>query len=180
MRLELTILTFVMAMVLACVIDVRADAVIATVGVGIAPDAIAIDSVTNKIYVANSASNDVTIIDGATNLSSTTTLASAGQDPGAIAVNPVTNMIYVVNLNDASVTVINGSSAEAIATVSGLANPIAIAVNPVTDKIYVANNSNKTLVANDSVTVIDGATNSTTNVCAGAISRWDSSEPGDE
>ena len=49
---------------------------------------------TNQIYVANSYSNDVTVIDGATNATST---VAAGSRPYAAAVNPVTNRIYVVN-----------------------------------------------------------------------------------
>ena len=45
--------------------------------------------------------------------------------------------------------------------------PDAVAVNPVTNKIYVANYSS------DNVTVIDGATNSTTTVAAGNTPmRW--------
>ena len=47
----------------------------------------AVNPVTNKIYVANYGSNNVTVIDGATN---GTTTVTAGNGPGAVAVNPVT------------------------------------------------------------------------------------------
>ncbi len=47
--------------------------------------------VTNKIYVANFAGNNVTMIDGATN---STTTVPAGLRPVAVAVNSVTNKIY--------------------------------------------------------------------------------------
>ena len=51
---------------------------------------------TNKIYVANDGSNNVTVIDGATN--ATTTVADRNAyEPYAVAVNPVTNKIYVAN-----------------------------------------------------------------------------------
>ena len=53
----------------------------------------AVNPVTNKIYVANDGSSNVTVIDGATN--STTTVAAG--NPYAVAVNPVTNKIYVAN-----------------------------------------------------------------------------------
>ena len=70
----------------------------ATVTVEGEPGVLAVNPVTNKIYVANGggggASGYVTVIDGATN--STTTVA-AGYGPSAIAVNPVTNQIYVAN-----------------------------------------------------------------------------------
>ena len=38
-----------------------------TITVGSNPQAMALNPVTNKVYVANLASNDVTVIDGATN-----------------------------------------------------------------------------------------------------------------
>ena len=62
---------------------------------GAIPLAVAVNPVTNKIYVANENSNNVTVIDGATN---TTTTVAVGTFPIAVAVNPVTNQIYVANL----------------------------------------------------------------------------------
>ena len=67
----------------------------------------AVNPVTNKIYVANVGSNNVTVIDGATN---TTTTVAAGSDPIAVAVNPVTNKIYVANRSSNNVTVIDGAT----------------------------------------------------------------------
>src|SRR5256884_530428 len=78
--------------------------VTATVAAGAASRAVALNPVTNKIYVANANSNNVTVIDGATN---TTTTVSAGTNPAAVAVNPVTNKIYVANQGSANVTVID-------------------------------------------------------------------------
>jgi hypothetical protein len=62
----------------------------------------AVDTVTNKVYVANSGNLDV--IDGMTNAIANVTL-SAGV--GAIAVNSVTNRVYVAGQNQ--VTVISGA-----------------------------------------------------------------------
>ena len=67
----------------------------------------AVNPVTNKIYVANYGSNNVTVIDGATNA---TTTVAAGTSPYAVAVNPVTNKIYVANHGSANVTVIDGAT----------------------------------------------------------------------
>ncbi len=69
----------------------RAQEVTATVPVGGRPAAVAVNPVTNKIYVANFAGNNVTMIDGATN---PTTTVPAGLRPVAVAVNSVTNKIY--------------------------------------------------------------------------------------
>jgi len=63
--------------------------------------------VTNKIYVANLASDNVTVIDGTDN---TTLTIAVGADPTAIAVNTVTNKIYVANFGGFRVTVIDGSN----------------------------------------------------------------------
>jgi len=62
-----------------------AQTVTTTVAAGAGPVAVAVNPVTNKIYVANQNSDNVTVIDGATN--GTTTLA-AGDAPRDVAVNP--------------------------------------------------------------------------------------------
>jgi YVTN family beta-propeller protein len=45
-----------------------------------------VNSVTNRIYVANYGSNDVTVIDGATN-----TTVAPGSSPVSVAMTPTTN-----------------------------------------------------------------------------------------
>jgi len=131
-----------------------------------------INSVTNKVYVANTCGNDpschsfngtVTVIDGATNNTAT---VAVGAGPDAIAVNSATNKTYAANAcgNDPSchsfngtVTVIDGVTLNTTTVNVGL-YPVAMAVDSVTNKIYVCNQSDNT------VTVIDGATNNTTTV----------------
>jgi YVTN family beta-propeller protein len=66
--------------------------------------ALAVNPVTNKIYVANGSGN-VTVIDGATNATDT---VPTGNFPRAVAVNPVTNKIYIGNEGTDNVTVIDG------------------------------------------------------------------------
>ncbi len=65
-----------------------------TVAAGTSPAAVAVNPVTNKIYVANVNSANVTVIDGATNATSTVV---GWPSPRAVAVNPVTNKIYVAS-----------------------------------------------------------------------------------
>jgi len=155
-----------------------AQAVVATVPVGTNPSAIAVNPVTNKIYVANcippsggiggrGTPGTVTVIDGETN---TTTTVPAGICPIAVAVNPVTNKIYIANFGHrsitcgscfdfGSVTVIDGATNAGVTITDPNAKfPQAVAVNSATNKIYVANNFS------DNVTVLDGATNATTTL----------------
>jgi YVTN family beta-propeller protein len=136
----------------------QAQTVTATVGAGTNPDAVAVNPVTNKIYVANYSNNSVTVIEGATNA---TTTVGVGSSPRTLAVNPVTNKIYVAHSLSNNVTVIDGAT-NATTTVGAGSSPVALAVNPVTNKIYVANHYG------NNVTVIDGATNATTTVSTGS------------
>src|ERR1039458_9159701 len=81
-------------------LPVFAQQVIATVPVGVGPNSAAVNTVTNKIYVANSTcpnlpcsdTGTVTVIDGATN---NTLSVSAGFYPSLAVVNSATNRIYV-------------------------------------------------------------------------------------
>src|SRR5215469_7704631 len=135
------------------------------------PHAVAVNPVTNKIYVANNdSSGSVTVIDGET--SSTTTVVVAPW-PYDVAVNPTTNKVYVTSYNpyagttSTTVSVIDGATnISTPLTDPKAADPIAVAVNPVTNKIYVANigNQGKNGTNIGSITVIDGATNSNTNL----------------
>ena len=55
----------------------------------------AVNPNTNRIYVANYGSNNVSVIDGASNTVVAT--VAVGSDPDGVAVNPNTNRIYVAN-----------------------------------------------------------------------------------
>jgi len=137
-----------------------------SVTVGIRPDALAIDSVTNKIYVPDNNSANITVIDGAT--LTTQTVADINR-PFAITVNPVTNKIYATNGNG-TVTVIDGVTLST-QTIAVGSLPYFVAVNTVTNKVYVANLCGNDPLCNASsngtVTVIDGVTLSTQTVTVG-------------
>ncbi|MGO9561940.1 MAG: hypothetical protein ACLPPV_04750 [Candidatus Korobacteraceae bacterium] len=142
-----------------------AQTLLTTVDTGTTPVAAAANRATNQIYTANYGSNNVTVIDGATN---NTTTVAAGQFPYDVRVDPLTNNIYVSNYcgndptchSNGTVTVINGSTNNTATVNVGLA-PYQAAVNTVTNTIYVSNSGGNT------VTVIDGATNQTSSVTVG-------------
>jgi uncharacterized protein (TIGR03437 family) len=112
--------------------------------------AIAVNTLTNKVYVA---SNNLTVIDGATNA-----ISMYGTSSGSmcIAVNEITNRIYVGNYYDASVSVVEGAS-NVFRMVNVAPRPIGLAVDTVRNRVYVLS---ETLDNVGTVTVIDGATNS--------------------
>jgi YVTN family beta-propeller protein len=65
---------------------------------------LAVNVTTGHIFVANSAQNSVSVIDGATKAVIAT--VGAGADPGMIGVNAVTNRVYVSNRGDDTVKVL--------------------------------------------------------------------------
>ncbi len=156
---------------LFCIFQAKADYVDTTIPVGEYPYAIAVNCVTNKIYVTNrgnrapngalTVDGTVTVIDGATNV--TTSIDILVKGPLGIVVDSVTNKVYTVDAdsfhNGNYVTIINGMT-NAITNTIGIgeyfANPM-IAINPTTNKIYVVKDG-------DDVVVIDGATNATATI----------------
>jgi len=135
------------------------------------PRSVAVNPLTNRIYVANDVSGNVTVIDGTTNATTTVTDPNASGSPYAIAVNAVTNKIYVANNNyiggnnPGNVTVIDGAT-NSITTVMdpNAIGPNALAVNTVTNQIYVTNGGAYPAANHGNVTVIDGNINSTTTI----------------
>jgi YVTN family beta-propeller protein len=79
-----------------------------SVRVGAGPDALAVNTVTGNVYVANSTDGTVSVISGETN--AVTATLRAGPHPYTLAVNEVTNKIYVTNTFSDAVAVINGST----------------------------------------------------------------------
>ncbi len=144
------------------VIPAAGQTLIGTVPVGNASSYIVADPATNKIYVTNFGTgaahgNTVTVIDGASNATTTVTV---GSRPEFLVANPVTNKIYVNNRFDSTVSVINGANNAVIKTISGFSNPIVSDVNPVTNKIYVPNSGNGT---DNTMGIIDGSTDTLIN-----------------
>ena len=148
----------------------RGQSIVTTVPTGTNPGAVAVDAVTNKVYVANTGSNNVTVIDGASN---TPTTVAAGKSPNAVAVNAVTNKIYVTNNGDSSVTVIDGATngtttigINSFPSIGPTNLPVAVVANSVTNKVYAAASSIDG-IQSSVVFVIDGATNSVVTSLSG-------------
>ena len=117
-------------------------------------DAIAVNTETNKIYLATqditgaSHPGIIVVVDGATNnvLTTISDTSTKADQPYAIAINPVWNIIYVANTGGGatfgSVTVIDGNKDQIVGTMDdgNSDSPQALVVNPLTNTVYVANN----------------------------------------
>jgi len=151
----LTVLALLALALLFPTVEVaHAETVVATVAVGTDPQGIDVNSATNRIYVANRGSNNVSVIDGNTNSVIATT--AVGTNPQGVAVNPSTNRIYVANQGSGTLSVIDGGSNAVVATIQIGGHPLDVAVNPTTNRVYVGNPDTNT------VAVIDGASNTVT------------------
>ena len=106
------------------------------------PAAVAVNPVTNKVYVAFD--GQVVVIDGATNALTYIPSGVSGSGPVSIGVNVVTNKIYVPNANG-TMTIINGDT-NATTTLAIPSGATYVAVNPVTNTAYVTSPSGVTLV----------------------------------
>src|SRR5438876_8321881 len=148
------VLVFLLALAVISALPLPAahsDVVVATIPVGAEPYAVAVNPVTNKIYVANTGSDSVSVIDGNTN--TVTSTIPVGYPPECITVNPITNMIYVCEAYGdiyKKVSVISGST-DAVVGMMTLPNgggATGVAVNPDTNLIYVSDAASAVYVFN--------------------------------
>ncbi len=147
----------VTALLLCLVVSPIASAqrIISEINDGFYTYGMVINQLTNKIYVSSTSTNELIVIDGATN--TITNRVPVGHNPLYPALNVTTNKIYVPNARDNTITIVDGATL-ATNTVTVGAVPAMIGVNPVTNKLYVANADDNT------VTVIDGTTLAKTTV----------------
>jgi YVTN family beta-propeller protein len=102
-------------------------------------------------YVANSGSNDVSVIDIATNTEVAT--VDVGQRPGSVAITPDGARAYVTMVNSAAVSVIDTATNTVTATITVGVGPRGVAITPDGAFAYVTD------TASGNVSVIDIATN---------------------
>jgi YVTN family beta-propeller protein len=100
-----------------------AQSVVGSVPVGMGPEEVGVNPVTNRIYVTDRGSSDVSVIDGETNQVIAT--APTGMSPIGIAVNPVTNKVDAAGVLGGTVTVIEPApcGADAIAVAADHGSP---------------------------------------------------------
>jgi YVTN family beta-propeller protein len=129
------------------------------------PEGVAVDPLTNRIYVTNfESAGSVWMIDGRTNTLAAT--IPVGSSPFGIAVNPLTRSVYVANSCEAeqrpgfsscqNVSVINEETNEVTVNVPVTGNPVHVAVDELRNRLYSCN-----IMKNGSfnLSIIDGKHN---------------------
>src|SRR5271157_1946700 len=88
-------------------------------------------------YITNSGSNNVSVIDTATN--TVTATVSVGYNPIGVAVIPDGTKIYVINYGSNNISIIDIATNNVTATVNVGNDPWGVAVTPDGTKVYVTN-----------------------------------------
>jgi len=142
------------------VIDNQTSETLADVVVGTNPWLIEINERANRVYVANYASYDVSVIAGESNEVVATIGMGRFRSPTSIAVNEETNRVYIANtfhlgplhLGVGRLLVVDGDTHQILSALR-VGRQAHVAVNERTSRVYVTSRESGTL------TVIDGHTN---------------------
>ncbi|HII91403.1 MAG TPA: PKD domain-containing protein [Methanosarcina sp.] len=119
------------------VIDTFAKKEIARIPVGNSSGGISVNPAGTKVYVANRNSNDVSVIDVATNKVTATVPVV---HPGHVEVNPAGTKVYVANVDSNTVSVIDTSTNKVIDAFNVGSDPSGIAFSPALNKVYPVSN----------------------------------------
>jgi YVTN family beta-propeller protein len=135
---------------------------IAMVPVGRFPAGVAVAPNGTRAYVANGNSNDISVINTATNTVVAT--VGVGHGPSALAVSPDGKRVYVtiagpVFLGQGSVSVIDTATNTVVASVAVGIQPAGVAITPDGKRAYVLNFGFGNKTSPGTVSVIDTATN---------------------
>ena len=151
MKPSKTLMLFVIASVILLCLDgsVLAQRIVASIPVGVSPIGVAVNRLTNRVYVANlvgepispfmQAPNTVTVIDGATNRVVDEIVTGLNFQIG-LAVDESRNLIYVATL-DNGVDVLDGKIDEVINNIPVAGEPVYPGINTFTKSVYVSNQS---------------------------------------
>jgi len=142
------------------IINTANNTVGGSVQVGIGPTAVYYDTFLNRLYVANTGDNTVTVFD-ATNVSlgvnppiPTLATVTVGSSPVSVAALPNGRAFYVANSASSTVSVVSSSSFTVVGTVPVGEKPVFIATEPSSTKVYTAN------AAGGTVSIIQTSNNS--------------------
>jgi YVTN family beta-propeller protein/probable HAF family extracellular repeat protein len=158
-RIGLAITMIVTVSVFGALLDLKAQSsnspVVATLPVGTTPYSLVVSPDGTHVYVANIRSNDISVIDVATNQVEATRLP-AGPRPSDVRITPDGQYLYVTNelQTGGTVSVIQVSIGASIQTITGLGTfPTSLAISPSGKFIYVTNAGSGT------VSIINTSTN---------------------
>ena len=133
-----------------------------SVKVGDDPLAIAVNSASDRVYVLNTTSGTVSVLDGKTDAVIAT--VNVGKWPYVLAANPGENKVYGSNIFSNAITIIDGTTNTAKTVNAGSAD--AIAIDSKRNKAFLLGYEASSLI------VLNGSDNSLSRMLTGAIHLW--------
>jgi len=141
-----------------CVMNLKTNKEVgAPIPVGKVPYIVVLNPSNTRIYVTNTQSHDVSVID-TTNNNPVATI-KVGTYPFGAAITPDGARVYVANQGSATVSVIDTSNNSVIKTIPVGEGPTGVAINPTGTRVYVTNHHGS-VVPGNTVSVIDTSNNS--------------------
>ncbi|MGB8503020.1 beta-propeller fold lactonase family protein [Mycobacterium sp.] len=120
-----------------------------TAPVGTFPTGVAVSPDGNRVYVANSGDDSVSVIDAESGNAALT--IAVGHAPYGIALTSDGRKAFVANASGNSVSVIDTQAQVVTATIAVGPNPYGVAVDPDGERLYVTNQADGTLTVIDAV-----------------------------
>ena len=117
-----------------------------SVMVGTNPTSVAYDSARGEIFVANSGSDNVSVINDSTNL--VVASVGVGSNPYSLAYDPANGTVFVANEMGGSLSVINDTTNTVVQTVTLGSYPIGLAYDSALDEMFVSNDQTGVFVVN--------------------------------
>jgi YVTN family beta-propeller protein len=136
----------------ASIIDGGTEKVVATVRVGIAPAQMAVSPDRKSVYIANTGSDTVSVLNTDDNTIARTIALPGGSAPVDVAVDPKGRYLYTANGGSNRVSVLDTRASRVVASVRVGTQPLSVAVAPDGKTVYAANSGS------GDVSVIDAPT----------------------
>jgi YVTN family beta-propeller protein len=138
----------------ASVIDGASHKTVATVRVGISPARMAVSPDQKSVYIANTGSNTVSVLNTDNDTIARTIALPPGSKPIDVAANPNGRYLYTADGGSNRVSVIDTRANRVVASVRVGTQPLSVAAAPDGKTVYAANSGS------GDVSVIDARTNS--------------------
>jgi YVTN family beta-propeller protein len=131
------------------VVDRFSQKIVDVIRVGEGPRGITASRREQWLYVVNSSSNDLTVIDARTRRTIKRATLTFGDEPIRVALSPDESELYVLNRGSNMLSVLDARSLQESSRIVVGEGPRAMAVDPVTGFIYVASELSRTVLIVD-------------------------------
>jgi YVTN family beta-propeller protein len=129
----------------ASIINGRDNAVVATVRVGRAPAGMAVSRDRRFVYIANSESDTVSVLDSASNRIVGTIALPRGSGPVGLALSPGGRLLYAADGGSNRVSAISTQTGRIVVSTRVGRQPLGVAVSPDGSTLYTANSGSGNL-----------------------------------